>query len=123
MKLIGIAVIAGGLLFVVAGAIGSALSTACLDPDCGTRFATPIGLVMPAAGIVEIVAAVQLKSGKAWAWLVGVVLGLGGPLLGLLVLSIAGDFDIVLALVVLVPNGFVVYALVTSRQWLSLRRA
>ena len=119
MKVIGIAVIAIGLGLLLAVAIGDWGSTACGEDKCVKGFMAPLGYVLLTAGIVEIVAAVQVRSGKAWAWLVGVVLGLVGPPLGLLVSQHTGDREIVIGLVFLVPNVFVVVALLTSRHWFA----
>jgi len=98
----------------VFGALGGAIAGAILV----------FAVIFLAIGILEIVAGAKVLSGRGWARITGIVLGI---ILGLF--SLAGLFggdqggSPIVSLIFVVANAFIVFALITGGGWFAARSA
>lgn len=81
-----------------------------------------IGGVIIVFGILQVVSGINLFSARSWARILGIVLGVIGALFGLLALVPSGNTNggsPIFGLVLLLANGFVVWALATTGRYFT----
>ena len=77
-------------------------------------------LVVLAFGILQLVSGIQVLNGRSWARMTGIVVA---AIAGLLALAGLADEGFIFSLILLVANGFVVWALATAGPWFAARAA
>jgi hypothetical protein len=78
-------------------------------------------LIIIGFGVLQFIAGLKILSGRGWARITGIVLAIIGLLFGLA--GMGGDNGPLLGLVLVVANGFVLFALFTTGDWFAARSA
>lgn len=121
--LVGLIMLLGASIF--AGAAGS-IDTSQM-PGAGGFFGAVAGalivmtVIIIGFGVLQFVTGLKVLSGRSWARVTGIVLGIIGLLFGLA--GMGGDNGPLLGLVLVVANGFVLFALFTTGDWFAARSA
>jgi hypothetical protein len=121
--LFGLVMLLGASIF--AGAAGS-IDTSQM-PGASGFFGAVAGalivltLIIIGFGVLQFIAGLKILSGRGWARITGIVLAIIGLLFGLA--GLGGDNGPLLGLVLVVANGFVLFALFTTGDWFAARSA
>jgi len=129
MIVIGILITLAGLLALFVGAIIGGASNAFdvqapgFGSIAGAAAAVVIvfSIIVLAIGILDIIAAINVFSGRSWARWTGIVVA------GLLILFSLGSLGsgdsggVIVGLVWIAANAFVIYALAVAGSWFALR--
>ncbi len=78
-----------------------------------------IMLIVAAFGVLQLVSGIQVLGGRGWARVTGIVVA---AIAGLLALAGIGDPEgMIFSLILVIANGFVIWALATSGPWFATR--
>lgn len=78
-----------------------------------------IMLIVAAFGVLQLVSGIQVLGGRGWARVTGIVVA---AIAGLLALAGIGDPEgMIFSLILVIANGFVIWALTTSGPWFATR--
>ena len=80
-----------------------------------------IMLIVAGFGVLQLVSGIQVLGGRSWARVTGIVVA---AIAGLLALTGMGEPEgMIFSLILLIANGFVIWALATSGPWFAARAA
>lgn len=80
-----------------------------------------IMLIVAAFGVLQLVSGIQVLGGRNWARITGIVVA---GIAGLLALAGIGDPEgMIFSLILVIANGFVIWALATAGPWFAARAA
>lgn len=78
-----------------------------------------IMLIVAGFGVLQLVSGIQVLGGRSWARVTGIVVA---AIAGLLALTGMGEPEgMIFSLILLIANGFVIWALATSGPWFAAR--
>lgn len=123
--LIGLIMLIGVGLF--AGAAGSIPDSADM-PGVGGLVGAFAGavfvfmLIVVGFGVLQLLSGIKVLGGRSWARVTGIVVAAIAALLSLGGLGGGEDANPVFSLVLLVANGFIIWALATSGSWFASRQ-
>lgn len=123
--LLGLLILLGGALF--AGAAGSGVEITGAPGVPSGMFTAFAGFILVFAlivigwGAIQILTGIKVMSGRGWARVTGIVLGVIGALLALGGLTGGDASSVIIAVIFIAANAFVIWALATSGGWFASR--